>query len=755
MSAPGPNFAPVAAATGRVLKLAMQRLWLKGQLLSAGGRLVVQHVFESAEDGPLEVIYSFPLPRDASLRAFRIVGEGFEAHSELRPREEAVRTYEKGIAEGALAALARQYGDGLVNLTVGNIRPREAVTVFLEILAGVELRDGGYRFRFPFTLAPSYHAGMRVSTEADEGEIELPEAEFGDVILPPFRRDAGALHKVGFDLSIAHGLPISEIASPSHAIVVRQPDGAQATVALSPAQDVPNRDLVLDVRYRQEGAEVLSGLRDGKRPFAAIVPSTAFGPNTDAPRRVVFLLDRSGSMQGEPIAQARKAIEACLATMTEQDQFLLLAFDDRVETMDAEIAPATRERRDAARKFLEGVNARGGTQLAAAVSEAARAAGPGGDIVVITDGQVFGSEAILAQARAAGVRLSCLGIGSASQDRFLTLLARETGGVSRFVTPRERVDLAAVDLFASIGRPVASGLKCGAEVQPEAPSTVFAGTPVLLYGEIADDAEPRIDFAWAGGSLRIDIPPGDAETAETVRLLRGARLITDWEARCPAVEASAPLEKRRESRVAARLTELSETYGLASREMALVAVVHRKGDRPGDLPETRVVPVGLAQDVSADAYFPQPMRAAILAAAPRARHALGLSASRLMEFTGLQMAQAGSMKPAESDPLVELAAMLEPDGGMPGSSDSERTVRSIAALLAFLHAGHTATSGAFRLHVARLVAFLRALHPTSDKERLVIEKALAAAAAGRGPRGHWLRLAWQPGAGWEQLERLR
>jgi len=73
-----------------------------------------------------------------------------------------------------------------------------------------------------------------------------------------------------------------------------------------------------------------------------------------------------------------------------------------------------------------------------------------GDILIITDGQVFGTETILAEARATGIRLSSLGIGTASQDRFLTLLARETGGVSRFVTPRERIDVSAVELFASM-----------------------------------------------------------------------------------------------------------------------------------------------------------------------------------------------------------------------------------------------------------------------------------------------------------------
>src|SRR6185369_7582683 len=121
----------------------------------AGGRLVVQHVFRSDEEQPLEVIYSFPLPRDAALRGFRISGDGFEAHSELRPTEDAVKTYEKGIADGSLSAMARLYGDGVMNLTVGNIRPHETVTLCLDLLAGVELRDNGFRFRYPFTLAPA------------------------------------------------------------------------------------------------------------------------------------------------------------------------------------------------------------------------------------------------------------------------------------------------------------------------------------------------------------------------------------------------------------------------------------------------------------------------------------------------------------------------------------------------------------------------------------------------------------------------
>ena len=146
------SFAPLVAATGKAANLSMQRLWLTGQVLPAGARLVVQHIFRSEEDKPIEAIYSFPLPRDAALRRFRITGEGFEAHSELKETEAAVKAYEEGISRGSLSTLARQYGDGMVNLTVGNIRPKETVTV----APGDPVRSGiaGRRLPLPFSVHP-------------------------------------------------------------------------------------------------------------------------------------------------------------------------------------------------------------------------------------------------------------------------------------------------------------------------------------------------------------------------------------------------------------------------------------------------------------------------------------------------------------------------------------------------------------------------------------------------------------------------
>jgi Ca-activated chloride channel family protein len=768
------SFTPLVAATGEALNLSMQRLWLTGQVLPAGARLTVQHVFRSEESQPLEVIYSFPLPRDAALRSFRITGEGFETHSELKETEEAVKAYEEGIARGSLSALARSYGDGMVNLTVGNIRPKETVTVHLEMLCGVELRDDGFRFRFPFTLAPAYHPRAKAAvTVSGEGELELPAGEFGDVILPRFREDASALHQVGFELTMVSQLALDEVGSPSHAVRVKPNGGRSVRIALAAEKDVPNRDLVLDARFRSVAPQVLAGRdKSGNGRFAAVVPSSSFGVPSEAPQRVVILLDRSGSMQGEPISQARKAIDACLGVLSEKDFFGLVAFDNEVSAFQPRLVPGTREFRDRAHAFLMQIEARGSTELVQGFVAAARLLeGGDGDILILTDGQVSGTEKILADARSARVRLHCLGIGSASQDRFLALLARETGGVSRFLTPRERVDLAAVDLFASVGRPLACGLKAGANVQPEPPSFVYHGTPVLLFGETGD---APIELYWQGGQLSLPVAFSESDIAETVWLLQGARLITDWESRYPSAEAWAPPEKRQQNRVAQRLLELSRTYQLASRAMSLVAVVKRAGDRPGELPETRVVPVGMAQDTAFGAYFqpvtptpfalnPATMTMTAMPSAPHGSLAPRSAGSPLFSRIRKQFSfrrppaeasleAAGQSETAE-DMLLGLASRMDADGGMPGRDRESRAISTVVALLAFLSRGHTATSGAFRSHVARLVSFLKSLTGLSGHRQDVVAAAIELSNKGAAPAGGWIELAGKPGDHWKEVER--
>lgn len=759
------GFVPVNQATGKALELSMQTLWLTGQVLGVGARLWVRHEFESQESKPVEVIYSFVLPRDASLRRFHVSGTDFSVDSELCPTEEAHKIYEAGIQAGSLSTLAREYCDGLVNLSVGNLRPKEKVVVLLEILAGVELHDDGLRLRFPFTLAPSYHAQAR-SMEVSAGrlELELPADEFGDLILPPFERDGGQLHRVGFCLDVQVESGIQEIASPSHGLRVQFSDCHGSQVSLSRESDLPDRDLVLDVRTKTAGPWAMGGLAgEGMARFAAVIPSTEFGRVSDSPRRLVILLDRSGSMQGLPLTQAKKAIAACLSALDAKDLFGLVAFDNKAELFKRELSESSTENRWAAREFLDRIASRGGTELASGVEAAASLLQEEqGDILVLTDGQVFGTDKILERARASKMRIHCLGIGSASQDRFLAQLASHTGGVSRFLTPQERVDLPAVELFASIGRPLGKDVAVTVEgasklkIAPEPSRFVFSGTPLLVYGEFLPVEDARLSVQWLGaeGKSHFEFPIRLSETSwgGTLKLLQGACIISDFESRLEGAGRRTAVARRETARVHERLLELSREYGLASSAMSLVAVVKRAGDVPGEITKTRIVPVGIPSELEHFQGAGLTLAASCLMKLDTAAELSPAAANRASSrFSFLSSGFRRSKSAAEEvapdetkgDLLVALAGMMEPDGGMPGDTEEVRIGNSIVALLYFMREGNTSRSGPFRIHVERLLQYLNS-HRLSTLSRANAEAAtrtLKGLVAGVPPAGDWHRYA--------------
>jgi len=768
------SFAPVAASTGQPIQLAMQRLMLRGELLPVGARLYAYHLFRSQERHPLEVIYSFMLPRDAALRRFVVRGEKFSARSELKPVEEAIREYERGLSQGHLATLAREYRDGIVNLTLGNLRPGETVLVVLEIVAGVDVRDDGWRFRFPFTMAPCYHSKVRVAeVEPGVGEMELPEDAFADVILPQWHQDAHELHEVGFDLRITSAIALAGVASASHALDVRMHSDRQARVRLARGQDVPNRDLVLDVTTRPKFRGALAGQgQDGRLYFAAVVPSTEFGKPKIAPRRVVFVLDRSGSMSGAPIEQAVRACRSCLERLSPEDEFGIVTFDTVIESFEPTLVRATPEALERARDFLSGICAGGGTEILAGIKAGVRLIHQGGDLFLVTDGQVFGTEDVIDWAARLGIRVHCLGIGSASQDRFLALLSRHTGGISRFVTPGERVDLAAKELFDSARQPVASQIRVhargmdDAQFAPEPPREIYAGRPLVVFGEASGAQEARLEIQWDEGpearQILVELPVTPNGMGETLRLLQGARRITDFEARMTEPETSGVAGRRQAQNAKAMLEQLSRRYGLASRAMALVAVVQREGDQPDVIPETRVVPVGMPEGVQFGSYFAEAHLEACYVDV--ARELQEQSVPRLPAFS--ETSSRGVLFARESRWLhrqmrrvailrQELVDLLEDaEQRNPARTETGRALLIAIVLLALLERLNRHYFWFFRFlpeDVKRRVNFLRNLVPRLPRERRdVIQTVLDRVDQGQPVPGPWLEIVKGGACDWDK-----
>src|SRR6185312_14125726 len=182
-----------------------------------------------------------------------------------------------------------------------------------------------------------------------------------------------------------------------------------------------DRDFIL--RWRVGGRELASSLvcvdDDGGK--AGTFMLTFVPPTTTAmsakPRDVVFLLDRSGSMEGWKMVAARRALGRMIDTLTSRDKFCVIAFDDQVETIPGALAAASDRTRFRAVEAIAKIDARGGTELAEPLEQAMAAFGSTYDdrervIVLVTDGQV-GNEDHLLRAASKGlknIRMFTLGI---------------------------------------------------------------------------------------------------------------------------------------------------------------------------------------------------------------------------------------------------------------------------------------------------------------------------------------------------------
>ena len=89
-------------------------------------------------------------------------------------------------------------------------------------------------------------------------------------------------------------------------------------------------------------------------------------------KTVLFVLDRSGSMSGEKIDQAKNALKFVLNNLREGDLFNIIAYDSRMESFRPELESFYEETRRAALAYIDGLYAGGGTNIHDALTQALR-----------------------------------------------------------------------------------------------------------------------------------------------------------------------------------------------------------------------------------------------------------------------------------------------------------------------------------------------------------------------------------------------
>ena len=106
---------------------------------------------------------------------------------------------------------------------------------------------------------------------------------------------------------------------------------------------------------------------------------------------MVIVLDRSGSMNGPKINDARQAVLNLLSGLSARDRFALIAYSDHVQQITG-LKPVTADHAKQLQVLVPGINAGGGTNLGAGLQAginlilSAPANGNARKLILISDG---------------------------------------------------------------------------------------------------------------------------------------------------------------------------------------------------------------------------------------------------------------------------------------------------------------------------------------------------------------------------------
>ena len=182
-------------------------------------------------------------------------------------------------------------------------------------------------------------------------------------------------------------------------------------------------------------AAVLAGVRSHVEVLVRLQapeqPATA--RSARAPLHLALVIDRSGSMAGQPLAEAKRCARMVIDGLQPCDRAALIVYDDQVQTLCPLV---TMDQRDVLRRAIDGIRDGGMTNLHGGWLAGAEALAPhtGGQalsrVILLSDGQANEGltevEAIArqcAELAEAGVTTSTYGLGTGFNETLMTRMA--------------------------------------------------------------------------------------------------------------------------------------------------------------------------------------------------------------------------------------------------------------------------------------------------------------------------------------------
>lgn len=549
--------------------IALQSVHIDGKLDGLLLQMTIRQRYRNQTDTNLETVYTFPLPWGASLMGMDIEINGKRLAATVLGKTEATERYEKAIDEGDTPVMIEQSGMGLFTANLGNLKAGEEAVIEVRYAQLQRFEQDQIRLMVPTTIAP------RFGNEHAEGGLAHHETAQASLL---------AEYPFTLNLQINDVLAHAALHSPSHRITTRL-DNTKLAISLEQGGFL-DRDFILNLSGLQAKSFAVCA-QDGEHysVMASFCPQlTAY---EHKPLALKILVDCSGSMAGDSMHSAKRALHQVLQELGEQDAITYSRFGNEVThsflTMQS-CTPANLKRVSGLISKTEADM--GGTETYDALMSTFKkidrpatenTARRATNILMITDGSIWNNQQVIEASKNSKHRIFTICVGSAANDNLVRELAEQTGGACEMVGPNENIEQAIMRTFHRLRHAESMELNVDWGTAPlwesAMPFGIFDKDTVHVFARFASQPPQAPILTW-GGTKQM----GNAQAEE---LTKTADSVVSRMVASSQIKDSTSAEER---------LILALQYQLVTDQTNLVLVHQRaEEDKATDLPQLQKI----------------------------------------------------------------------------------------------------------------------------------------------------------------------
>jgi len=457
----------------------------------------VDQIFFNNSDSDLEAVYTFPIPKNASMSEVSLWVDGKEQIGEVIEKQKAKQIYEEQKSNGNSSALAEKDSYRNYNLSVYPVKSGKETRVRIVYYQpiDIDLNIGRYVY------------------QCQKGGVDEERIDFWSV-------DDKIEESFSFNLKLISAFPVSEIRIPDYQ--------AKATIQKLPSNNESNIE-EYQVNYTSEDGGSLSDdivlyyKLDNPTPARVeVIPYKEIGSTTGKFMAIVtpgcslkriengvdwtFVLDVSGSMSGDKLNSLANGVAKVIGKMNNQDRFRIVTFSDNAIDETNGFLQANQNNVTNSIQLVKRLTTRGGTNLFAGLElayegmDSDRTAG----IILVTDGVTNVGKTdrkdFLNLMKKYDIRLFTFVIGNSANEPLMNKLAKESGGFAMNISNSDditgRIMQAKVKVFNECiynAELKIDGVKLN-YLTPKKPSNLYMGQQFIAFGEYEGDGEITITF---------------------------------------------------------------------------------------------------------------------------------------------------------------------------------------------------------------------------------------------------------------------